>query len=107
MLKPSEKVAGLDPNLTLILTRIAEKLPFDLIVTEGVPASTEGSHVKDSAHFKGLAADLRHEGALLKAMRLAYWLGRLGVVRVGFYDLHMHADIDSTLPQTQWAGKSK
>ena len=106
MIKPKEKLLGLNPAFSATLTGIAIKLPFDLIITEGVPATTVGSHVKDSAHFRGLAADLRHEGDILKAMRIAYWLGRLNVVRVGFYDRHIHADVDPKLPQTQWEGKS-
>lgn len=62
--------------------------------------------VDKSAHVMGIAADVAHDGDIIKAMKLAYWLGRLGFERVGFYDRHIHFDSDKSLPQVQWKGKS-
>lgn len=58
------------------------------------------------AHGRGLAVDIRAHGA---AQRMSIVRSLLGhrAPRIGVYDKHIHADIDSTLPQGMWAGVSK
>ena|SRR5688572_1779544 len=107
MLIPPEKVASLNPAFSAILIGIANKLSFDLFITEAVPAHKEGSHVENSAHFKGLAVDLRvgngwERYSIIKAALEA------GIKRIGVYDRHVHLDADPALPQPViWAGTSK
>lgn len=104
---PKEKLAGLNPAFVAILTKIAEKLPFDLVITEGVPASKEGSHVKESEHFEGLAVDLRVRSGWERYEILRRAL-ETGIKRIGVYNAHVHLGASVTLPRPViWAGTSK
>lgn len=106
-LRPKEKLAGLNPAFLEILTKIANKLSFDLVVTEGIPANTTGSHVKDSAHFRGLAVDLR-VGNGWERYQLTKAALEAGIRRIGVYTKHIHLDVDPKLPSPViWAGTSK
>lgn len=106
MLLPKEKVAGLNPAFAQTLTKIAEKVPFDLIITEGRPASVEGSHVKDSEHFEGLGVDVRAHSGYERYMLVVNALA-CGIDRVGVYDKHVHLGASKTLPSpVMWSGKS-
>jgi hypothetical protein len=105
-----EEIAGLHPELVekLDVARGIAGVPF--IITSGV--RTEGYNhtlggVEDSEHETGEGVDLacslsavRHK--MLPALYLA------GFVRIGVYDLHLHAGISETKPQNvTWWGKSK
>lgn len=110
MFLPPEKLTSLDDAFHARVNELEKRLPGDYRVTS---TRREPDHnariggVPDSAHVKGLALDVAHDGDIIKAMQLAYWVGRLGFVRVEFADRHLHFDIDDTKPQVQWVGKSK
>lgn len=106
MLLPKEKLAGLNPDFRETLTRMASKLPFSLYITEAVPESKEGSHVKDSAHFRGLAVDLRAQNGWERYSIVKQAL-EAKIERIGVYDKHIHIDVDPSLPHPViWQGKS-
>lgn len=62
---------------------------------------------KNSAHLRGRAADISVKGSsdrfqIVRALLL------VGFRRVGVYNKHIHADLDSTLDQqVLWTGRSK
>jgi hypothetical protein len=106
MILPKEKLASLDPAFQETLTRIAARLPFTLFITEGVPASKEGSHVKESEHFEGLGVDVRVKGGWERYMVVKVALEE-GLKRVGVYNAHVHLGQSQTLPSpVLWVGKS-
>lgn len=106
MILPKEKLAGLNPIFAEILTRIANRLPFTLVINEGKPSDTTGSHVSDSAHFEGLAVDLKAEDGYSRYMIVQASLAE-GITRIGVYNLHVHIDASSSLPHpVMWGGVS-
>ena len=106
MILPKEKLASLDPAFQEILTRISVKLPFPLYITEGVPASKEGSHVKESEHFEGLGVDVRVKGGWERHTIVKAALEE-GLKRIGVYNAHVHLGMSKTLPSpVLWVGKS-
>jgi uncharacterized protein YcbK (DUF882 family) len=111
MLTPREKLKDLDLDFQAALTKLdalTGSVNYTVTSAKRSPATNAAvGGVRDSSHEQGLAVDIAHEGNVIKAMRLAYWLGRLSVIRVGWYDRHIHFDIDKSKPQVQWEGKSK
>lgn len=100
-----EETRGLDPRLVAALERARGYALAPFVITEGLAVG--GSHVSDSAHQRGLAVDIRCTGSQSR-MRIVTGLLMVGFKRVGVYDLHIHADIDTSLPQdVMWVGKSK
>lgn len=111
-LGPKEKLTGLNLGFLETLKTIETFLPagFTYTITSAYrdPAKNKDvGGVRDSSHESGLAVDVSHGRDIIKAMRIAYALGRAHVIRVGFYDGHVHFDIDPSKPQTQWEGTSK
>lgn len=106
MVGPKEKLVGLNPTFLTTLEKISELAGLDLTITESIPKA-QGSHVKDSEHFKGLGVDVRVASGsdrfrIVQAALLA------GLVRVGVYDKHVHLGADPNLPQkVVWVGVSK
>jgi hypothetical protein len=103
------EVAGLDPRLVAMLdhARGFAKVPFR--ITSGLRGSAENRSVggvDDSAHTRGLAVDLACFDARAR-MRMLSGLIVAGFRRLGVYNLHIHADIDESLPQdVLWTGQS-
>lgn len=99
-----EEVAGLEPELVSRLdsARGFAKVPF--IITEG--RASGGSHVANSAHARGLAVDLRCSGSADR-FKIVCALILAGFRRIGVYDKHIHADVDTSLPDgVLWWGRS-
>jgi hypothetical protein len=106
-IQPKEKLASLDPDFQETLTRIAGKLPFTLYITEGVPTSKEGSHVRESEHLEGLEVDVRVKGGWERYMVTKAALEE-GIKRLGVYNAHVHIGASKTLPSpVVWQGQSK
>jgi hypothetical protein len=106
MILPKEKLASLNPTFQETLTRISAKLPFPLYITEGVPASKEGSHVRESEHFEGLGVDVRVKGGWERYMVVKVALEE-GIKRVGVYNAHVHLGASESLPSpVVWQGLS-
>lgn len=111
MLVPKESLNDLNGDFLTTVTKIESLLPEGVSyrVTSAKRDVTQNQAVggvRDSAHEAGLALDVAHDGDIIKAMQLAYALGRAQVIRCGWYDAHIHFDVDKTKPQGQWTGKS-
>lgn len=109
-LGPHEKVQQLNEQMRALVEDLNNHLNLAYRITSGFRAPEDNKRaggVPNSSHEKGLALDVAHDGEIMKAMKLAYWLGRLNVIRVGFYNWHIHFDLDATKPQTQWEGLSR
>ena len=108
-----EETEGLADDLMYKVVRFREIIKQPVWLTETVAKG--GSHVKNSAHEKGLAVDftIRKKGdyrayTALEQLRLAWALGRAGFVRIGVYNRHCHADVDkSKTPDAVWTGISR
>lgn len=93
--------AGLDPEFLRHLRRAEEKAGFDFIVTD---AYREGDK---KCHGRGKAVDLRvsYSGERFRILEALLWAG---FRRIGIYDLHIHADRCSDMPnKVLWLGKSR
>lgn len=107
------EVAGLSRDLVFKLDRMREMLGQPIRLTETVAKG--GSHVENSAHEKGWAADgtIRTKSdqrpyTLQEQLRIAWAAGRAGFSRLGVYDRHFHVDVDETKPMPAiWTGESK
>lgn len=106
------EVEGLDPEFVAFLDRARHKasIPFVLTSTFRDPVkNAEVGGVSDSAHTKGLAADIRC-GSSNTLYKILDGLYSAGVKRIGIYYriddangefqyTHVHCDIDPTKPQ--------
>jgi len=100
----SSEIVGLHPRLVekLDMARDIAGIPFH--ITEGFASG--GSHVSNTAHARGLAVDLACKDAVSR-MKMVTALLAVGFRRIGVYNLHLHADIDLSLPQdVMWWDKS-
>ncbi len=101
------------PDLVYKLDRMRAFLGMPIRLTETVAVG--GSHVKDSAHGKGEAADgsIRAKNdsrpySLDEQLTIAWAAGRAGFARVGIYDRHFHVDVARDKPSPAlWTGSSK
>lgn len=104
-----EEVEGLMPELIdkLNTARHVAGVPFVITSGKRSPESNEKAMgVETSSHLSGLAVDLSVSDG---ASRFAILKGLLaaGFVRIGAYDAHVHADLDTTKPQNVlWVGVS-
>lgn len=101
-----EETKGLSTELVNMLNEAREISGVPFIITSGYrdPQKNDGvGGVKDSAHTKGLAVDIRASDEILGKM-IAFGLGKAGFVRAGFYTKHIHVDIDKEKPQVIWNG---
>lgn len=104
-----DEAKGLDPELMskLDTARAVAGIPFK--ITSGLrtcAANGAALGVEHSSHLSGKAVDLAVDDG---ASRFAIVKGLLaaGFVRIGAYDHHVHADVDSTKDQNVlWVGIS-
>lgn len=107
MVKDQQKAKGLDTMLLNMLQEVQDDSGIEIVITEGVPLTTEGSHVTDSEHFKGQGADVRATDGFAR-MKLVKSAFKIGFKRIGVYTKHIHFGISLTLPQeVMWGGESK
>jgi hypothetical protein len=103
--RPNE-IVGLDPVLVEMLDEAREVSAIPFFITCGF-VTEQGLHVSGSAHLRGKAVDLRCAYSNLRFLIVTALLSA-GFKRIGLYDRHIHADIDTTLPQDViWVGTSK
>jgi hypothetical protein len=108
-----DEVKGLNPDLVYKLDRMRSFLGIPIRLTETVAKG--GSHVKNSAHETGHAADftIRKKSdpsnyTLQEQLLIAWAAGRAGFSRIGVYNRHCHVDVDSGKPSPAiWTGESK
>jgi len=101
------EIEGLSPRLVRMIVdaRYVAKTPFVWPKKRRKKGSKIGA--SNSAHFRGLAVDIRCRTSP-KRYRILAALFKVGFTRIGVYDRHIHADCDSSLPQgVVWMGKSK
>jgi hypothetical protein len=105
-----DEVRGLSPDLVAMLDRARHVGGAPFVLTSTVRTSDENAAAggaKDSAHLKGLGVDI-HARSSSERFAILAGLFTAGFKRIGLYDLHIHADIDGSLPQfVFWTGKSK
>lgn len=98
--KDSE-VVGLQIKLVQMLDRAREYAGVPFIITSGLRTqehNNEVGGVKESSHLKGLAVDLKCETSANR-FKIIIGLIALGFKRIGIYEKHIHADIDTLKPQ--------
>lgn len=106
-----EEVAGLDGRLASMLDLARGICGFPFKITSGYRPpehNTAIGGVPDSAHTKGLAADLARPSEDEPLWRMIWALGLAGFNRIEIATRHVHVDIDHTKPQfVMWFGESK
>lgn len=104
-----EEVAGLIPDVIYKLDRARELFGAPILITSGFRDATKNDNaggVKDSAHTKGMAVDIRCADQDMQK-RLIWALCLAGFRRLGAYDRHIHVDVDDDKPSPAfWGGKS-
>ena len=106
LLRPGSGLAMMDYSFVERLDRLRKIWSVPLIVNSGYRSQAHNvtvGGVKDSAHTRGLAADLQM-GGLTQCIRFAVQAALNGFIRIGI-DMegkYVHLDCDTSLPQTQW-----
>lgn len=91
---------GLEDSLIASIELAEVIAGFEFEITSGVRDDA-------SAHGVGLAVDIRCSTSK-KRLIIIGALTVTGIVRIGVYDRHIHADRDSTrVPNVLWIGESK
>ena len=99
-----EELVGLQPVFVERLMEARQRAMTPFVLTETVASG--GSHVANTAHARGLAADIRAHDSVTR-FKIVKALLDSGFTRVGIYDKHVHADVDLSLPQgVLWVGVS-
>ena len=96
------EIVGLVEDLVFKLDRAREFYGSPIVITSGYrdPSKNESvGGVKDSAHTKGFAVDIRLSQDPFIRSKMAWALGRAGFERVLFYDRHCHVDVDRDKPK--------
>lgn len=101
------EIKGLKSFLVSRLDALREYAGIPVVITEGVPPSDEGSHVKDSEHFEGNGVDIRCADSKSRFLLLRAAFA-VGFNRIGIYDRHIHLGVSNNHPQmVTWWGTSK
>ena len=94
---------GIKDVLVYHLQNAHDRLPKNrvMVVTSGYrcPMHNESiGGVENSAHMKGLAADIKFDDSSHKFMLIKAFLS-VGFKRIGIYESFIHVDVDKTKPQ--------
>lgn len=104
-----DEVKGLLPDLVYKLDRARELFGAPILITSGYrdPLKNDSAGgVKDSAHTKGMAVDIRCADQDMQK-RLIWALVIAGFRRIGAYSKHLHCDVDDEKPTPAfWGGVS-
>lgn len=104
-----DEVRGLNPLLVEMLDLAVDAAGVKLVLTSTVRSpehNTAVGGVADSSHEKGLGVDVRAPNDAY-GKQVAFGLGQAGFVRAGYYDKHIHVDIDMDKPHpAKWQGTS-
>ena len=100
---PDVKGSGEEMNekLILLLDDLRDKIGQPLKITSGFSTVRYNSAIHgaiNSAHMRGKAADISANTTLLR-FKIVNEALKLGIVRMEIAPLHIHIDIDETLPQ--------
>jgi uncharacterized protein YcbK (DUF882 family) len=94
---------GIKDHLVFFLQNAHDRLPKNrvMVVTSGYRCQEHNEAiggVENSAHTKGLAADIKFDDSSHKFMLIKAFLS-VGFKRIGIYDSFIHVDIDKTKAQ--------
>lgn len=94
---------GITDELVFHLQLVHDMLPVHrvMIVTSGYRCEEHNKEVKgveNSAHTKGLAADIKYDDSSHKFMLIDAFI-KVGFKRIGIYETFIHVDLDTTKPQ--------
>ena len=104
-----DEVLGLKDELILKLDQMRSVAGVPIVITSGLralDANNAAQGVHDSAHLKGLAADIHcpDSPTRFKLIGAAF---QVGFRRIEVANAHIHVDIDPDLPQdVLWLGIS-
>lgn len=106
------EIKGLKIDLVYKLDRARMLYGHPIMITSGFRTPEQNKSiggVKDSAHVKGMAVDIRCPDQIFLKEKLLWALGAAGFFRVGSYNEHIHADIDTLEKPAPafWTGESK
>lgn len=104
-----DDIQGLAPQLVDMLDAAVDAAGVQIVITSGYRSpehNTAVGGVSGSSHEKGLAVDVRAPNDEY-GKQVAFGLGQAGFIRAGFYDKHIHVDIDLEKPHpAKWQGTS-
>lgn len=100
---PCCRKEGIKDDLVFHLQMVHDLLPAHsvMIITSGYRCeehNKEVGGVEDSAHIKGLAADIKCEDPRYRFLLIAALI-KVGFKRFGLYDNFIHCDLDETKDQ--------
>lgn len=105
-----KEIEGLDPRLVILMDQWRDRAGIPIVITCGYRSPEHNEivgGVENSAHTKGLAADVRcsDSATRFKLIEAAFFVG---FKRIEAATKHVHVDIDETKPQNVlWLGISK
>ena len=105
-----QEVEGLSPALVEKLDLARDICGFAFHITSGLRLPNHNADVggvPDSAHLKGLAADLRRPVGEDECFKMVWALGLAGCRRIEIATKHIHVDVDDSKPApVMWFGVS-
>jgi zinc D-Ala-D-Ala carboxypeptidase len=96
-----QELTGMVDDICFKLDRAREFFGNPIILTCGYRSpehNAEIGGVPDSAHTKGMAADVQAPADPFMRAKLAWAMGAAGFVRLEICDRHYHVDVDLTKP---------
>lgn len=96
-----EEVKGLMINFVMLLDHARGIAGIPFVINSGFRTkqhNKEVGGVQDSAHLKGLGADIRVLNSVDR-FKMNEALRQVGFNRIGHYANHIHVDCDASLPQ--------
>lgn len=100
-----QELTGMVDEVVARLDRARGFFGFAIVLTCGYRSpekNAEVGGVADSAHCKGMAADIQAPADPQMRERLMWALGAAGFTRVESAPKHFHVDIDLTKPNPAW-----
>ncbi len=98
---PHSSKSDIDLELCVVLGKIEAEIGEELDYTSGYrcpECNLKAGGVKNSAHLRGLAVDIRCHDSLLRC-KIENAAVKIGITRRGIGKNIIHLDIDSSLPQ--------
>jgi zinc D-Ala-D-Ala carboxypeptidase len=100
-----EETAGMVDDICQKLDKARDLFGYPIVLTCGYRTperNAEVGGVPDSAHVKGMAADIQAPADPQMRERLMWALGGAGFLRVESAPKHFHCDVDPSKPMPAW-----
>jgi zinc D-Ala-D-Ala carboxypeptidase len=104
-----DELSGLSERLVEMLEKAREIAGTPFILTSGYRAPDQNSAaggVPTSLHMQGLAVDIRWPESAFEREKMCFALGAAGFKQAGFYDKHVHVELDPKDNYAFWTGVS-